>query len=98
MGTLLQDAAAPNRKLALGAYVEKAQRNGISRREFVPLLIAATAWPETLRAAGEARKIGVLWHAGSEEEEAVFLIPFREELKKLGWPEGRLSLENRISR
>jgi len=95
MGTLLQDAAAPNRKLALGAYVEKAQRNGISRREFVPLLIAATAWPETLRAAGEARKIGVLWHAGSEEEEAVFLIPFREELKKLGWPEGRLSLENR---
>jgi putative ABC transport system substrate-binding protein len=70
-------------------------RNGISRREFVPLLIAAAACPTALHAAGEARKIGVLWHAGSEEEEAVFLIPFREELKRLGWTEGRLSLENR---
>jgi hypothetical protein len=37
-------------------------------------------WPEALRAAGEARKVvGVLWHAGSEEEEAVFLVPFRQE-------------------
>ena len=98
MVTLLQDAAAPTRTLARGGYVEKAkaQRNGISRREFLPLLVAAAAWPEALRAAVEARKvIGVLWHAGSEEEEAVFLVPFREELKKLGWPEGRLSLENR---
>jgi len=96
MVTLLQDAAAPTRKLARGAYVEKAQRNGISRREFVPLLVAAAAWPEALSATGEARKVvGVLWHAGSEEEEAVFLVPFRQELKDLGWPEGRLALENR---
>jgi ABC-type uncharacterized transport system substrate-binding protein len=87
--------AAYTRKLSLGAHGEAVERNGISRRVFVPLLIAAAAWPETLRAAGEARKVGVLWHAGSEEEEAVFLIPFREELKKLGWPEERLSLENR---
>jgi len=98
MVTLLQDAAAPTRTLARGGYVEKAkaQRNGISRREFLPLLVAAAAWPEALRAAVEARKvIGVLWHAGSEEEEAVFLVPFRQELKDLGWPEGRLALENR---
>jgi putative ABC transport system substrate-binding protein len=86
---------AYTRKLPSGAHGDAVERSGISRRELVPLLIAAAAWPETLRAAGEARKVGVLWHAGSEEEEAVFLIPFREELKKLGWPEGRLSLENR---
>ena len=87
--------AVYTRKLSLGGLGEAVERNGISRRQFVPLLIAAAAWPETLRAAGEARMVGVVWHAGSEEEEAVFLIPFREELKKLGWPEGRLSLENR---
>ena len=46
-------------------------------------------------AAGEIRRIGVLWHAGSEEEEAVFLVPFRQALKDLGWPEERLVLENR---
>ena len=98
MVSLLQDAAPPTRTLARGRYVEKAkaQRNGISRREFLPLLVAAAAWPEALRAAVEARKvIGVLWHAGSEEEEAVFLVPFRQELRDLGWPEGRLALENR---
>jgi putative ABC transport system substrate-binding protein len=87
--------AAYTRKLRSGAHGEAVERNGISRREFVPLLVAAATWPATLHAAGEARKIGVLWHAGSEEEEAVFLVPFREELKKLAWPEGRLSLENR---
>jgi putative tryptophan/tyrosine transport system substrate-binding protein len=78
------------------AYTRKPERSRISRRKFVPLLIAVAAWPEMLRAAGEARKVvGVLWHAGSEEEEAVFLVPFRQELKDLGWPDERLSLENR---
>ena len=33
--------------------------------------------------------IGVLWHAGSAEEEAHYLIPFQEELAALGYIQGR---------
>jgi putative ABC transport system substrate-binding protein len=94
MTTIPQNSLARTRTLQPSG-VQGCRCYGISRREFVPLLIAAAAWSKTVAATGEARKIGVLWHAGSEEEEAVFLVPFREELKKLGWPEERLSLENR---
>ena len=66
------------------------------RREFIAALGGAAAWPVLARAqSGKIFRIGVLWHAGSEEEEAVFLIPFRQALKDFGWPEGRLVLENR---
>jgi putative ABC transport system substrate-binding protein len=95
MDKLLQGAAAYAGKSPAGSHAELLERNSISRREFVPLLLAAAVWPETLRAAGEVKKVGVLWHAGSEEEEAVFLVPFRQKLKDLGWPEDRLTLENR---
>ena len=47
------------------------------RREFISLLGgAAAAWPHTARAQQPTRKIprvGVLWHAGSAEEEAIYL-------------------------
>jgi putative tryptophan/tyrosine transport system substrate-binding protein len=100
MTRLLQDAVAQVRKLPTGlggAGVEAIERGGIRRREFVALLGAAAAagWPKAVRSADKITRVGVLWHAGSEEEEAVFLVPFRQALKDLGWPEGRLSLENR---
>jgi putative ABC transport system substrate-binding protein len=43
------------------------------------------------------RKIGVLWHAASAEEEAVYLGALREGLAELGYVEGRdIVLENRF--
>ena len=62
------------------------------RREFVTLLGgAAVAWPLVVRAQQTPKifKIGVLWHAGSEEEEAVFLGAVRQGLKDLGYIEGQ---------
>ena len=53
----------------------------MKRREFIAALGSAAAWPVMARAqSGKIVRIGVLWHAGSEEEEAVFLIPFRQAL------------------
>src|SRR5262245_14940291 len=70
-----------------------------NRRAFIAGLGGAAAWPLVSRGqqTGKIPRIGILWHANSEEEEAVFLIPFRQELAKLGWPEGRLVLENRYA-
>ena len=42
-------------------------------------------------------RIGMLWHAASEEDEAPFLTPFRETLAKLGYIEGQtITLEQRF--
>jgi putative ABC transport system substrate-binding protein len=65
--------------------------SNIGRREFVGVLAGAVVWPHVV-CAQRARKIarvGVLWHAGSAEEEAVFLRPLVEGLARLGYVEGR---------
>jgi putative tryptophan/tyrosine transport system substrate-binding protein len=72
----------------------------VNRRDFMALLGgAAAAWPLAARAQ-EARKtprVGVLWHAASAEEEAVYLGALREGLADLGYVEGRnIVLENRF--
>jgi len=71
----------------------------VKRREFITLLGAAAAWPLPARSQ-ETRKtprIGVLWHAASAEEEAVYLGALREGLADLGYVEGRnIVLENRF--
>jgi ABC-type uncharacterized transport system substrate-binding protein len=72
----------------------------MKRREFITLLGGAVAaWPLAARAQ-EARKtprVGVLWHAASAEEEAVYLGALREGLADLGYVEGRnIVLENRF--
>jgi putative ABC transport system substrate-binding protein len=69
------------------------------RREFIGLLGGAAAWPLGARAqqAKKLARIGVLWHAGSAEEEAVFLQPLVEGVAKLGYVEGQnVTFEHRF--
>jgi putative tryptophan/tyrosine transport system substrate-binding protein len=69
------------------------------RREFIALLGGAAAWPVAARAQQTRKiaRIGVLWHAGSAEEEAVFLRPLVEGLAKLGYVEGQnVTFEHRF--
>src|SRR5262249_18170667 len=64
----------------------------MKRRDFITLLGGATAlWALAARAQQTKRiaRIGVLWHAGSAEEEAVFLRPLVEGIAKLGYVEGQ---------
>src|SRR5919198_512057 len=62
------------------------------RREFITLLGGAAAtWPLAARAQDTRKiaRIGVLWHAASAEEEAIFLKPLVEGIAKLGYVEGK---------
>jgi putative ABC transport system substrate-binding protein len=63
------------------------------RRDFVTLLGgAAAAWPLAARAQQSPNKIpvvGVLWHAGSAEEEDVYLSVLRKAFNDLGYVEGK---------
>ena len=65
----------------------------IGRREFLSALGgAAAAWPLAANAQQpeRMRRIGVLMaYAEGDREGQVFIAAFREELKKLGWAEGR---------
>jgi putative tryptophan/tyrosine transport system substrate-binding protein len=47
----------------------------MNRREFIAGVASAAAWPVVARAqhAQKIPIIGVLWHAGNEEEEATYL-------------------------
>jgi putative ABC transport system substrate-binding protein len=55
------------------------------------LLGGAAAWPLAARAQQRKKtaRIGVLWHAGSAQEEAVFLRPLVEGIAKQGYVEGQ---------
>src|SRR5262245_8555236 len=70
------------------------------RREFVILLGgAAVIWPLAARAQKTARipRIGVLWHAGSAEEEGRYFTGFIEGLRDLGYADGsNIILEHRF--
>jgi putative tryptophan/tyrosine transport system substrate-binding protein len=70
------------------------------RREFLAVLGGATAWPLAARAEQTAKipKIGVLWHAGNEQEEAIYLAALRQGFSQLGYLEGKnFILENRFA-
>jgi putative tryptophan/tyrosine transport system substrate-binding protein len=71
------------------------------RREFITLLGgAAAAWPLAARAQdGRLRKIGVLMpYVQGDREAQARLQTLREELRRLGWTEGRnLHVEERWS-
>jgi putative ABC transport system substrate-binding protein len=73
----------------------------MQRREFITLLgSAAAAWPLSARAqkaAGKIPRIGVLWHAGSAEEEGRYFTGFIEGLRDLGYIAGQnIILEHRF--
>jgi putative ABC transport system substrate-binding protein len=73
----------------------------IRRREFISLLGGAAAWPLAARAQQQPIKIarvGVLWHAANENEQAPTLGPFRQGLNELGYVESKnIVLENRFA-
>jgi len=71
----------------------------VNRRAFIALLGGAAVWATWARA--ETRRkiptIGVLWHAGSDEEEKFPLGLFRQGLQDIGYVEGQnIILENRF--
>jgi putative ABC transport system substrate-binding protein len=64
----------------------------LQRREFMALLGGAAAvWPLAARSQQleTVPRIGVLWHAGSVEEEGEYFIAFRQGFRDLGYVEGR---------
>jgi putative ABC transport system substrate-binding protein len=64
----------------------------MKRREFISLLGGAAAWPlaaNAQRASERRSQIGVLWHASSEAEEAIYLTALRKGLSDHSLVEGR---------
>jgi putative ABC transport system substrate-binding protein len=71
-----------------------------NRRAFIAGLSGAAAWPVVARGQqpGKIPKVGVLWHAGNEQEEAPFLSALRQGLNDIGYREGRnIELVNRFA-
>src|SRR5258708_25759047 len=75
------------------------REGGMQRREFITLLSGAAVWPLSAHAQqrGKVPRVGVLWHAGSAEEEAIYLNAFQQGLNGLGYIDGRtITLEHRF--
>ena len=73
----------------------------IGRRRFISTLGGAAAgWPLVVRAQQSSKKVpvvGVLWHAGSAEEEGVYLNVLLKAFSDLGYVEGKnIKLEHRF--
>ena len=70
------------------------------RRDFIAAFGGAAAWPLVARAQQNRKRsvIGVLWHAGNEQEEANYLAALRKGLTDLGYVEGQdIVLANRFA-
>ena len=71
------------------------------RRAFLAMLgVAAAACPLTTLAQRTTKipRIGVLWHAANEQQEAIFLGALRKGLNELGYVEGKnIELVNRFA-
>ena len=61
------------------------------RRQFITLLGGAASWPLAARGQQTAKvpRVGVLWHAGNEQEEGVYFISLRQGFIDLGYVEGQ---------
>ena len=71
------------------------------RRQFITLIGGAAAtWPLPARSQQSSNKIpvvGVLWHAGSAEEEEVYLSVLVKAFNDLGYVEGKnIHLDHRF--
>jgi putative ABC transport system substrate-binding protein len=70
------------------------------RREFIAFVSTAAAWPLAARARQSSSRlpvVGVLWHAGSAQEEEVYLSVLRKAFNDLGYIEGKnIVLEHRF--
>jgi putative tryptophan/tyrosine transport system substrate-binding protein len=73
----------------------------MKRRQFITLVGgAAAAWPLAARAQQikSIPRIGVLWHAGNEQEEEIYLGALRQGFSDIGYVEGKhFVLENRFA-
>jgi len=72
----------------------------MKRREFIRLLGGAAAtWPLAARGQPTRKmpRVGVLWHAGSAEEEAIYLGALQQGFNDLGYIDGKtIALEHRF--
>src|SRR6267142_4790756 len=71
----------------------------MKRREFLAALGGAMAWPLAAHAQQPRKipRVGVLWHAGSAEEEEVYLRALTKAFNDLGYIEGKtIDLEHRF--
>ena len=72
----------------------------VGRRNFIALVGGAVVSPLTAARAqnsGKLPRVGILWHAGSAEEEAIYLGAIRDGLRDIGYVEGKnIALENRF--
>src|SRR5215212_12115795 len=70
----------------------------MNRRDFFTLLGGLVASPFAARAqTNKAPKVGVLWHAGSAEEEAIYLGALKQGFNDLGYIDGKtIALEHRF--
>jgi putative ABC transport system substrate-binding protein len=69
--------------------------NEMNRREFITIFgTAALALPSRGNAQVSAKipKVGMLWHAGSAEEEGAYFASLTEGFRDLGYVEGRTIL------
>ena len=66
----------------------------MKRRRFITLMSSAAAWllATTAQRGDRLRRVGVLMgYAESDSEAQAYVVAFAEELRKLGWTEGRAS-------
>jgi putative tryptophan/tyrosine transport system substrate-binding protein len=70
----------------------------MKRREFIVLCIAAGASrPLSARTERPSKRVGVLWHAGSAQEEMPYFDGLHQALAELGYVDGKtITLEDRF--
>jgi putative tryptophan/tyrosine transport system substrate-binding protein len=71
----------------------------MKRREFIAGMGAATVWPLAVRAqhSGRIPVVGILWHAGSPEEEGILYRSMKDGFAALGYVDGKnVTFEDRF--